>query len=232
MQPQYTPTRKPRKPRKDLTGQRFGRLVVLGVDLQRSGRGNTYWHCQCDCGGAASVTATGLHAGTQSCGCLRREFVASKKTHGKTGTSMHNRWVCMRQRCKNPNHPAYANYGGRGITVCDRWDQSFEAFLVDMGEPPTPDHTIDRIDNDGPYSPENCRWITATEQNRNQRRSTRITVDGITRTVVGWAEVMGISQETIRQRIRRGMSPEEAVTLPVGYNAQSHSHSCNSDTRP
>lgn len=124
------------------------------------------------------------------------------------------------QRCHNPRNPSFANYGGRGIAVCERWRASFEAFLSDMGRRPTPAHSIERVDNDGPYSPENCRWATKSEQNRNTRQNVQITIDGVTRCRAEWAAIVGVSPNLIRDRMSKlGWDARRAVFEPVKRSA-------------
>ena len=155
----------------DLTGQRIGRLVVRHISGRRNGK--RLWLCQCDCGAMAIVQAGYLRQGdTKSCGCLQRELSAARlRTHSDIFSPEYRVWRAMKSRCFNQRAPAWKNYGGRGITVCERW-LKYEHFRADMGPRPA-GTSIDRINNDGNYEPGNCRWATRAQQNNNTRRSRR-----------------------------------------------------------
>lgn len=131
-------------------------------------------------------------------------------SHGMSRSPEYSAWRALRERCRNPNAQAWANYGGRGIRVCDRWE-SFDAFFADMGERPGPGFEIDRIDNSGNYEPSNCRWATCKENNRNKRSNRHLTMDGVTLTIAEWAERTGQRDDTIHHRLRRGQTEEQAI---------------------
>lgn len=212
----------------DLTGQKFGRWTVL-----RRGPNNTLkhtvWECQCDCGTFKFVVGIVLTSGrSKSCGCYRvergrihgstiqlRHGEASVDSTGRKMTPTYAAWASMKSRCNNPNHSNYKRYGARGIRVCDRWNESYEAFLEDVGERPTPEHSLDRIDNDGNYEPGNVRWATAEEQNRNTSSNRKIEIDGITKPLSEWLVHFGRARKTFYQRIARGMSEREALETPL-----------------
>lgn len=205
----------------DLTGQRFGRWVVVGRD--GSGKyGAPYWECLCDCGSTSRVCGASLRTGiSRSCGCLCAETTSIRsKKHGHSGTNRtptYRTWRSMVRRCTNPkDNRAYA-YLARGISVCDRW-RSFENFLADMGERPE-GKTIDRIDNEKGYFPENCRWATASEQATNKRTSRWIEHDGRRMTLSQWAAEFNIGIGILHHRLKSGWPVAHALTTPVKQRA-------------
>ena len=158
----------------DLTGQTFGQLTVTGRAESRT-NGEARWHCACSCGGTATSTSSNLRRGrTTSCGCAVARFNRQvRTTHGGRRTPEYGIWCSMVKRCENPNHPRYADYGGRGIGIHPEWRADFAAFLRDVGRRPSPELSLDRIDNDGNYEPGNVRWATAKEQAANRRKPTK-----------------------------------------------------------
>lgn len=157
-------------PAKDMTGQRFGRLVVL-VRAPIAHR-HVYWQCLCDCGTVVNVRTDALRSGkTNSCACLQRETATKHgQAHGHRGTPEYGAWVSMKGRCLRSSHQAFHNYGGRGITIYASWIDDFAAFFAEVGPRPSPDHSLDRINNDGNYEPGNVRWATRSQQMKNRRR--------------------------------------------------------------
>lgn len=180
----------------DRTGQRYGRLLAV-KRVENDKHGKARWECLCDCGNT-TVVAGGDFKKTQSCGCRGLEILAQRNlTHGMSEDTMYGRWCNMNTRCYNPNSPSYPRYGGRGITICDRWTH-FENFYADMGEPPFEGAQIDRIDNDKGYSKDNCRWVTIKENNRNRGNRYRIPHLGAEITLTEASEILGISRDTLK----------------------------------
>lgn len=204
----------------DLTGQRFGRLVVKnrGKTIKRASGGTIlYWLCECDCGNKVEAVGGDLKSNkTLSCGCYQRK--RSKEyhtTHGMCHTRIHDIWLGMKKRCDNSNFSAYHRYGGRGIKVCDEW-QAFEPFYEwAMGNGYSNELTIDRIDVNGNYEPSNCRWATIEEQANNTSRNRYLTFNGETHTIAEWAKILGISYGTLSSRIKRGWTITDAVERPL-----------------
>lgn len=194
----------------DLTGQRFGRLVVLKFDHVDS-RGQAYWICKCDCGNARVVRAGHLRNGaTQSCGCMKREKTSiSNSTHHMSDTRLYDIWQGIKARTERPTNPAYRNYGGRGIKLCEEWHDPYAFMEWANLNGYSEGLTIDRIDVNGNYEPSNCRWITRSEQCCNKRNTIRITLDGQTRTLVEWCNITGCSYMKAYKRYRKGKSPIE-----------------------
>jgi len=199
----------------DYSGQKFGKLVA--IEQARNPRGKLMWQCLCDCGNETLASPTALRDGIKrSCGCLRSENMRKlATTHGLSHThELYSMWCGMKTRCSNPNFEAYPNYGGRGIRVCERW-LNFQNFIEDMHPRPSKDHSIDRIDNDGDYCPENCRWSLWKEQMNNSRNNTILTVCGISRTLTQWASIMSINYGMLQTRVFNGWPPELAIFTPV-----------------
>lgn len=189
---------------RDMTGVRSGKLTAI----KRAGsrRGAALWECLCECGTTAFVTQSALHCKTtQSCGCSWD----GNPTHGMRNSATYKTWSNMLDRCRNPRAKAYKNYGGRGIQVCERWFK-FEIFLADMGEKP-PNMSIDRINNDGNYEPNNCRWATRRQQGNNMRSNRIIEHNGIRKTLAQWATDLGLLRVTLAGRLRRGVPLHKAL---------------------
>lgn len=193
----------------NIISQRFGKLVVI-AEAGRAKRRHVLWLCKCDCGKTTVVTGDNLRSGhTKSCGCLQIE---KNRTHGMTKTHTYKAWKDMKARCYNSSGLHYRNYGGRGIIVCEKWRNSFEAFFTDMGERPI-SQTLDRIDNNGIYEPMNCRWATRKQQARNTRTNRLIEYQGQTKCLSAWAEIIGICCSTLHGRLKAGLIPEVAFQM-------------------
>lgn len=197
-----------KKVKNDLTGQRFGRLTVIGVDDRDTRK--TYFYCQCDCGNVKSVRSDSLIAGAiRSCGCLKLEQdrinLEANHSHKMSGTRPYWIWQDIKNRCYNPHDIRYDRYGGRGITVIDEWRNDFSAFYEWSLKNGYADNlTIDRIDNDKGYSPDNCRWSTMKEQSRNRSTNINIRIGNATKTLTEWCEIFSVDSKTVFARYYRG----------------------------
>ncbi len=190
------------------TGEIHGRLTVIGRSTAHK---RTYWDCACQCGNNTTVRGDHLKEGrVSSCGCYSEE---SHTKHGMARTAEYYAWQALRERCYNPKNKAYANYGGRGIMVCNEWNDSFSAFIADMGRRPTDKHSIDRVDNNGHYCAYNCRWATAKQQVDNRRNNINYTMNGQTKCLKDWCRHYKIPYSTVRQRLSKGKSIEEALGI-------------------
>jgi hypothetical protein len=199
-------------PFKDLTGQKFGKWTVIekhGVYKD----GKYKWLCKCDCGTIAPVFSSNLlRSISTSCGCYGRNILGkATRQHGMTKTRMYKIWVGIRKRCYNPKMKSYADYGGRGIKVCDKWNTAFINFYNDMKEGYADNLSLEREDPNGHYEKSNCRWATATEQARNKRDSRFIECDGSKRTLAEWEDVSGTGRSTISWRIKNGWPIQRAI---------------------
>lgn len=176
---------------------------------------HSLWRCSCVCGKNTMCRKSQLATGVKkSCGCKANELIAqSRRTHGKSDSQEWKSWRAIRQRCLNANSKDYARYGGKGITLCDRW-MAFENFYEDMGDAPGPEYTVDRIDGTKGYSPDNCRWATPIEQAQNKRSNRVLLFNGELKCVAEWERVLGFPKDLILDRISRGWDVEEALTTP------------------
>lgn len=201
---------------KDMTGKRFGRLTVIEPAFVDA-RGEWHWACKCDCGNLKTVAGNKLRSGnTRSCGCLQTEERGKGKiTHHKTDTKLYIIWLNMKARCGNPKNTMYYRYGGRGITVCQEWIHDFAEFMKWAESAGYQEGlSIERIDVEKGYSPENCRWIQKKDQWLNRSDSHRLTAFGKTQTMKEWSEETGIKLDTIERRVNAyGWSPEKAVSV-------------------
>lgn len=221
----------------DLTGQKFGRLTVISY-AGKNHRRYALWSCLCECGKTIIAVGSDLRSGhTQSCGCSRSDALSRynkseekrahtselnkqyKKTHGMRYTRLYREWRSMINRCSSKNWRDYDNYGGRGITVCDEWKESFESFrdwALHNGY--RDDLSLDRCDVNGNYCPDNCRWITMAAQANNTRRSLYLEFNGEKKTVKEWALELGLNYNTLHSRVTtKGWSAEKALTTPPFY---------------
>jgi len=205
--------------RKDIKGFRFGRWVAVDFAFYKDA--TSFWLCKCDCGISKVVRLGTLTSGTsKSCGCLQKEKVT---THGMKKSPEWGTWSTMRGRCYNQKTIHYADYGGRGITVCDEWRHSFEQFYKDMGDRPTSKHSLDRINNDGNYEPGNCRWATGVQQHNNTRGNVFITHNGEVKTVAQWCFILGLSRHTIDWGLNKGLSINEILIKKNNKNGTKNS---------
>jgi hypothetical protein len=206
---------KPSKNHKDITNRHYGKLIALGY-LGHDARWQAYWRCICACGNMIAARYGNLQSGqTFSCGCSRRKPL----THGMSRTKVHSIWLAMKQRCKDP---ARLRYRGRGITYDPAWE-SFTQFYADMGTIPEGDYSIERRDNNGPYAPWNCYWARRDTQSRNKATNVWLEINGRRMIFKDWCSLAGLNRTTVESRIKRGMTPREALTTPTRYGFIPHS---------
>lgn len=208
----------------DLSNMRFGRLICIKPVARYEKSRAIIWQCKCDCGNVIEVVSNSLTSGnTRSCGCLQKETAAKtcrKRTiHGfgakkMTNSGLYKSWAHMKERCLSPNCPDFKNYGGRGITICDKW-LTFKGFWDDMGPTYAEGATIDRIDNNGNYEPGNCRWASRSVQNNNKRNNRMIEYQGIEKTMAEWARCLGINYSTLANRLYCGWSIDRSINTPA-----------------
>ena len=204
-------------------GERYGRLVVVeeaqSIRRKSDNRSITQWVCKCDCGNTVIVKTDCLGKRTNSCGCLSYENCSKlKKTHGMTKTRLFTIWMNMKHRCNDKNNKSYKNYGGRGIKICEEWKDSFIIFKNWAYENGYDDSlTIERIDVNGDYCPENCTWIPLNEQCKNKRTSRKYTFNGETHCMTDWSKIYNIDFSALRKRLNSGWDIEKALTTPLRH---------------
>lgn len=197
----------------DLSGRRFGRWSVLVPTDERGADESIKWLCVCDCGNTGKISSNSLlQNGSNSCGCLRKEI---HSTHGMSKTRQYRCYMSMMKRCFDTKNERYKDYGGRGVTVCDKWNRGFEFFWEDMRKSYNNNLTLDRINVNGNYSKENCRWSTPKQQSNNTRNNIKITYNGETKTISEWAEILNIKTNTLRCRYKRGWNIERLMEQPI-----------------
>lgn len=212
---------------KDLTGQRFGRLVVLAC-AGKNRYNRLLWHCRCDCGRDTTVIGNHLRNGnTQSCGCLHRDTVIARiTTHGMTHTRTYRLWRGMINRCMNPKADNYARYGGKGVTVCDEWRTDFQSFYDHVSVLPQfgkAGYSLDRINNEHGYEPGNVRWATASQQNRNKQASRLISWNGKSQCLADWATELNLPERILADRLGKlGWDAARAFSTPVNLRKGRH----------
>jgi len=201
---------------KDLSGQTFGRLTAIGP-VERTKRSNIKWLCICECGTEhIAIVANMINGTVRSCGCLRSENTTRMKTtHGMSYSPEYKVRSGMISRCYQPDAINYDRYGGRGITVCKEWRDSFESFYADMGKRPSKAHELERIDNSLGYSADNCVWATRSQNCRNKRNNRMLTMNGKTQCMAAWSDDIGIATNTLFMRLSYGWSIERTLTEPV-----------------
>lgn len=205
----------------DIIGKKFGKLTVMSRAedyVAPSGRHYVRFNCMCDCGNEICTNSDAIRRGkTTSCGCLRKEITSKRqKTHGESKSKLYGVWCSMRSRCENQNDKHYAEYGGRNVSVCQEWNQSFESFRSWAYQNGYEEGlTIDRIDNNSDYSPFNCRWVDMKVQANNRRSNRQIYFNGETHTIKEWSEIIGIPYKTLHNRIYSGWDVETALTYNI-----------------
>lgn len=206
------------KKRNVYIGYRIGKLVVveyLGLNENK----RNIWKCRCDCGNEKIYMTSQLTNGkTKSCGCSHHEIGKYLRKYNDRDRKLYYRWTLIKQRCNNPNNKRYKDYGGRGITICNEWNNDFYSFrdwAISNGY--EENLTIDRIDNNKGYSPDNCRWVTNKQQANNKRTNRYITIDGITKTMKQWADEYNIDYHTVQNRIFHGWDEIEAIITPLKW---------------
>jgi len=214
--------------RLELTGKKFGRWTVLGFAYVKSKK--TYWECLCDCGNKCVIVVCSLTGGkTKSCGCFQKRFPSNLR-HGMCGTKFYNIWMNMKARCLNKDYYKYHRYGGRGIKICDRWLKSFKNFKDDMyksylehsNKYSEKDTTIERVNNDGNYCPENCSFANFTEQANNRSSNCLLTFNGQAMNITQWAKKLNFNIGTLNDRINSGWSTEKALTIQTRKMKKRH----------